>query len=79
MNNKNEEFIEALPDKQKMILLNQNLHIFSEVYGFKFDEDKSVFAIDNQSFHPLQDIFPKVTRKCLPLGNHPIYEYNYSG
>lgn len=58
--NRKKEFTDNLNDKQKVILFNQNLHIFSGVYGFRFGENKSLSGIDNQSFHMLQDIFPGV-------------------
>ena len=61
MINNHKEYTDHLEENKKIILFNQNLHIISAIYGYKFLENKSLTAIDNQSFYLLQDIFPSTS------------------
>jgi hypothetical protein len=62
--NNHKEYTDHLEEKKKIILFNQNLHIISAIYGYKFLDNKNLTAIDNQSFYQLHDIFP-TTGKLL--------------
>jgi hypothetical protein len=45
-----------------VILFNQNLHVISAIFGYKFLENRCLREIDNQSFYLLQEIFPSTAK-----------------
>ena len=51
---------ENAPKNNEIVLLNKNFHIFERIFGFKFDENKSLSAIKNQSFIGLDLIYPEL-------------------
>jgi hypothetical protein len=67
--NNHKEYTDHLNEKKKIILFNQNLHIVSAIYGYKFLENKNLTAIDNQSFYQLHDIFPTTAKLFSEMSN----------
>ena len=68
--NNHKEFTDHLTEKKKLILFNQNLHVISAIFGYKFLENKNLTAIDNQSFYLLQDIFPTTAKSMSEISKY---------
>lgn len=60
--NNHKEFTDHLNERKKVILFNQNLHVISAIFGYKFLENRCLREIDNQSFYLLQEIFPSTAK-----------------
>lgn len=52
------ENISELSTHSELQLLHQNIELFSQLFGFKFDEHKSINQINNQSLVQLENIYP---------------------
>lgn len=72
--NNHRDYTDHLSEQKRLILFNQNLHVISAIYGYKFLENKNLTAIDNQSFYLLQDIFPTTAKMMSEMSNRVTTE-----
>lgn len=59
-----------VPPNKEFFILNKHIYILERLFGFKFSENKTLSAINNQSFVGMDMIYPSVRGADLDHGDH---------
>lgn len=60
-----------VPPNKEFYILNKHIHVFERLFGFKFRDNKSLSAINNQSFVGMDMVYPE-TKEAAPETHEPI-------
>ena len=65
-----EKEMTEVPSNNEVYILNKNVHLFERLFGFKFTDNKSVSAINNQSFFGIEALFPEIKESEEPTSEN---------
>lgn len=59
-----------VPANKEFFILNKHIHVFERLFGFKFRDNKTLSAINNQSYVGMDMVYPE-TKEATPELTEP--------